>query len=118
MTTKCYLVLYLHMHQPYYKNLRTESYLLPWVRLHALRNYADIPSLQEHYPEVRITYNLVPSLVEQIQDYTSGTTDEFEILSKTPADDLTENQKRFLLSNFFQLNRPTQIEPVPRFRGD
>ncbi|HUX08457.1 MAG TPA: glycoside hydrolase family 57 protein [Acidobacteriota bacterium] len=115
MSKRCYLIIYLHMHQPFYKNLRTGEYMLPWVRLHALRNYADIPSLQQKYEGIKITYNLVPSLVEQIQDYASGATDHFERMSRMPADELLEEDKRFILSNFFQLNH-RQIKPVPRFR--
>jgi alpha-amylase/alpha-mannosidase (GH57 family) len=116
MTNKCYLLFYLHMHQPFYKNLKTGRYLLPWARLHALRNYADIPALQEKYPGVKITYNLVPSLVEQILDYASGATDGFEEASLTPAEELTEDGKRFILADFFQLNRRAQIDPVLRLR--
>ena len=116
MQTRCYLILYLHMHQPYYKNPRTGEYLLPWVRLHALRNYADIPTLQEKYPGVAVTYNLVPSLVEQLLDYANGATDEFERVSNKAAEELSDAEKRFLLSNFFQLNRLTQIDSVDRYR--
>jgi alpha-amylase/alpha-mannosidase (GH57 family) len=116
MDKKCCLILYLHMHQPYYKNLRTGEYLLPWVRLHALRNYADIPSLQEKYPRVRVTYNLVPSLVEQIEDYAAGASDRFEEVSRIPAEELSDEDRRFILCNFFQLHRERQIDTVPRFR--
>lgn len=116
MNKKCYLVLYLHMHQPFYKNLRTGRYDLPWVRLHALRNYADIPNLQRQYPEIRITYNIVPSLIEQILDYASGAEDSFAEVSRKPAEELTEDDKKFLLSNFFQLNTATQIDPLHRYR--
>ena len=116
MSPRCRLIFYLHMHQPYYKNLRTGEYLLPWARLHALRNYADIPVLQERYPGVTLTYNLVPSLVEQILDYAAGAEDGFESVSRIPADSLEEQDLRFILSNFFQLHREGQIECVPRFR--
>ena len=116
MSTRCYLILYLHMHQPFYKNLRTGDYLLPWARLHALRNYADIPSLQERYPNVRITYNLVPSLIEQILDCAGGAEDGFERASRVDADVASDDDKRFILSNFFQLDLEGQIRPVPRFR--
>ena len=33
------VVLLWHMHQPYYKNLVTNEYRLPWVRLHASKDY-------------------------------------------------------------------------------
>jgi alpha-amylase/alpha-mannosidase (GH57 family) len=115
LEVKCYLMLLLHMHQPYYKDLRSGEYLLPWVRLHALRNYADIPAFQLKYPETKITYNLVPSLIEQIKDYAEGADDQFLALTRLPAATLTEGNKRDILTNFFQINRATHINPFPRY---
>ena len=37
MTTLCFLW---HMHQPFYKDLWSGEYKLPWTRLHALKDYA------------------------------------------------------------------------------
>ena len=36
---KIRLVLLWHMHQPFYKDMVTGEYRLPWVRLHALKDY-------------------------------------------------------------------------------
>jgi alpha-amylase/alpha-mannosidase (GH57 family) len=61
-----------HMHQPYYKDLVTGSYRLPWVRLHALKDYYGMVKLLDEFPDVHQTFNLVPSLITQIQDYVCG----------------------------------------------
>ncbi len=66
------LVFLWHMHQPYYKDLVTGQYRLPWVRLHALKDYYGMVKLLDEFPEVHQTFNLVPSLIAQIQDYVSG----------------------------------------------
>jgi alpha-amylase/alpha-mannosidase (GH57 family) len=116
MATRLHLCILLHMHQPFYKTLRDGIYHMPWARLHALRNYYDMPALQEEFPGLNITWNLVPGLVEQLRDYAAGASDGFEAVSRIPAADLDEGQKRFLLSNFFQLNRRWQIDEFPRFR--
>ena len=58
-----------HQHQPFYKNALDGSYLLPWVRLHALKDYYGMVSLLRDFPKVRQNFNLVPSLLIQIQDY-------------------------------------------------
>jgi len=58
-----------HMHQPYYRNPLNGEYSLPWVRLHALKGYYDMISLLEDYPAIRQTFNLVPSLIRQLNDY-------------------------------------------------
>jgi len=53
----------LHMHQPYYKDDLTSTYLLPWVRLRSAKDYYKMPALLDGYPKLRATFNLVPSPV-------------------------------------------------------
>src|ERR1700730_15241922 len=75
-----------HMHQPYYKDDLTSTYLLPWVRLRSAKDYYKMPALLDGYPKLRATFNLVPSLLAQIEDYgkeESG--DLFLNLSPRPA---------------------------------
>ena len=52
-----------HMHQPYYEDLVTGEHLLPWVRLHALKDYYGMAALTREFPDVRVTFNMVPSLL-------------------------------------------------------
>ena len=58
-----------HQHQPYYKNKLTGMYELPWVRVHAMTEYVDSPGILSQYPGTQVTYNLVPSFLEQLVDY-------------------------------------------------
>ena len=58
-----------HQHQPYYKNKLTGMFELPWVRVHAMTEYVDSPGILAQYPETQVTYNLVPSFLEQLVDY-------------------------------------------------
>src|SRR6478609_6720322 len=39
-----------HMHQPYYKDLVSGEYRLPWVRLHALKDYYGLVKLLDEFP--------------------------------------------------------------------
>ena len=49
MTTLCFLW---HMHQPFYKDLWTGEYKLPWTRLHALKDYAGMNEVfREFFPD-------------------------------------------------------------------
>ncbi|MCW8919638.1 MAG: glycoside hydrolase family 57 protein [Gammaproteobacteria bacterium] len=66
---KINLVLYWHMHQPEYRNLRTGEYYLPWTYLHAIKDYVDMAAHLERYPAARAVVNFVPTLLEQIDDY-------------------------------------------------
>lgn len=58
-----------HQHQPYYKNKLTGMFELPWVRVHAMTEYVDSPGILAQYPGTQVTYNLVPSFLEQLVDY-------------------------------------------------
>lgn len=105
-----------HMHQPYYKDVKTNQYQMPWVRLHGLKDYFDMVAILDDYPSIRQTFNLVPSLIEQIQDYASNQVyDEHLLLTEKPAKDLTEAEKEKILSSFFNCNQKTMIYPHPRF---
>jgi len=105
-----------HMHQPYYKDAKTGQYQMPWVRLHGLKDYYDMVAVLDDFPQIRVTFNLVPSLVEQIQDYAENPVyDEHLLLTEKPAHDLTSVEKEKILSSFFNCNPQTMIHPHTRF---
>ena len=68
------LAIILHMHQPYYKNIESGFYELPWVRVHGSHEYIDSPGILGMYPGTNVTYNIVPSLIEQLEDYSDPST--------------------------------------------
>jgi alpha-amylase/alpha-mannosidase (GH57 family) len=114
-----------HMHQPYYRNPLTGEYSLPWVRLHALKGYYDMISLLEDYPAIRQTFNLVPCLIRQLDDYArEEARDVFLEYSRRPAEDLAPDEKKFILANFFMCYWETMVKPYPAYwdllkkRGD
>ncbi|HEU5360721.1 MAG TPA: glycoside hydrolase family 57 protein [Candidatus Deferrimicrobiaceae bacterium] len=113
---KLYLCFLWHMHQPYYKDPETGTYILPWVRLHAIKDYVALPRIFREFPGVRHTFNLVPSLLIQVQDYVeNGAEDVFLTLSRKNSLDLTKKEEEFLLRNFFSAHPPTMILPQPRY---
>src|SRR5215470_2812686 len=106
-----------HQHQPFYKDLVTGQYRLPWTRLHALKDYYGMVKLLEEFPNVHQTFNLVPSLITQIQDYVSGAAqDPFLEVAAKPAKDLTLEERRFALRYLFQANSVNVIGRYPRYR--
>ena len=106
-----------HQHQPYYKDLVTGEYRLPWVRLHALKDYYGMVKLLDEFPNVHQTFNLVPSLMTQIQDYVDGAAhDPFFDVAAKPARDLTAAEHRFALQYLFQANPIHMIGRYPRYR--
>ena len=114
--SKLYVAFVWHMHQPYYKDPDTGVYLMPWVRLHACKDYYDMAAILEDFPDIHQTFNLVPSLVEQIREYTSGAVDRGMVLTRKPPSDLTEDEKVEMLSTFFMANRERLILPHRRFK--
>ena len=110
------VVILWHQHQPYYKDLVTGEYRLPWVRLHALKDYYGMVKLLDEFPEVHQTFNLVPSLITQIQDYANGSAqDPFFRVASRPANDLTPEERRFALQYLFQANPDHLIRRYPRY---
>jgi len=106
-----------HMHQPFYKDLVTGEYRLPWVRLHALKDYYGMIKLLDEFPGIHQTFNLVPSLITQIQDYVSGSAhDPFLDVAAKPAADLSLSERQFALQYLFQAQLERMIGRYPRYR--
>jgi alpha-amylase/alpha-mannosidase (GH57 family) len=112
-----YVMLLWHMHQPFYKDLAENLYTMPWVRLHGLKDYYGMVSMLSEFPSVRVTVNMVPSLVAQLQDYGQGKArePEFETVCK-PAADLTPEERSHLLEIAFQLNWENLLNRYARFK--
>ncbi len=104
------------MHQPYYGDAVTGEQLLPWVRLHALKDYFGMVELLREFPKVRVTFNLVPSLLVQLDALATGRgRDRYFDLAMKPAHELTPDDRAFLVANFFHAQRGRMIDPHPRY---
>jgi len=113
---KVYLAFLWHQHQPMYKNPSTGVYELPWVRLHAVKDYYDTAAILDEFPKIKSNFNLVPSLLTQLDDYAKKTArDRFMDLTLKNADNLSEEEKIFILHNFFMANWETMVYPHPRY---
>ena len=105
------------MHQPFYKDLVSGEYRLPWVRLHALKDYYGMVKLLEEFPQIHQNFNIVPSLVAQIEDYNSGTfKDPFWDVAAKPASELSLDERNFALTYLFQAHGERMIGRYPRYR--
>lgn len=101
-----YLSIIWHQHQPiYYKDPVTGVYEKPWVRVHAAKDYVDMAAMLKNYPDIHVTFNLTPSLISQLDDFQAGAKDLYWVTAEVPADQLTDEQKQFLLDRFFDTNR-------------
>lgn len=116
MTAPLDVVFIWHMHQPYYKDTVRNEYVLPWTYLHGIKDYYDMPAIVEDTPGARAVFNLVPSLIEQLLDYAAGTAvDPFLLKGQQEPATMSDDDKVFLLENFFSANRQRMIEPHRRY---
>jgi alpha-amylase/alpha-mannosidase (GH57 family) len=105
-----------HMHQPQYRDPETGLYVLPWTRLHATKDYYGMVKLFEEFPAFHATFNMVPSLCMQLEEYASGTFNEpWFALAFKKTENLTRDDKSEILGRAFQLNHERLMSRWPRF---
>jgi alpha-amylase/alpha-mannosidase (GH57 family) len=117
-----------HMHQPWYKVGENGSYILPWVYLHALKDYSDMAAHLERHPAMRAVVNFTPVLLLQLEDYVERLRQHLDtgsMIGDTLLDYLagtqsipTDTQKRAeLAAACLRAHRETMIDPWPHFAG-
>jgi alpha-amylase/alpha-mannosidase (GH57 family) len=105
-----------HMHQPYYEDLATGEHILPWVRMHALKDYYGMVALLREFPRVKLTFNLVPSLLVQLEAYAEERARDHHLeLGLKPAASLTDADRAQILAEFFHASRGRMIDAHPRY---
>src|SRR5687768_11131113 len=104
------LAFFWHQHQPYYPDDVAHENLMPWVRLHGVKDYYGMALHLLEVPEMRCTINLVPSLLDQIRAYTDRNgSDRHLNVARIPADGLSRDQALFLLDNSFMCSYDQMI---------
>jgi alpha-amylase/alpha-mannosidase (GH57 family) len=113
---RVHLVVLWHMHQPQYRDPETGRYVLPWTRLHALKDYWGMVEMLREFPNFHATFNVVPSLGMQLEEYASGNFIEpwFSLAFKN-AEELTREDKAEIIARAFQVNHERLMSRWPRF---
>jgi len=107
---KLSIAFYWHMHQPVYQLNAYSDYLMPWVRLHAVKDYLDMVLLVKDFKKLKLNFNLVPVLLDSLIDYgEKGYHDIHSRLTVTSISELTNDDKEFILNNFFDANFSSMI---------
>ena len=126
MHKKLNIVICWHMHQPWYRQGLNGSYHLPWVYLHAIKDYADMAWHLERNPEMRCVVNFAPVLLEQIDDYAQSIRQLMEEgvpspepllnylsgITSIPTEPAARQQ---LIQACRRANKSTMIAPYPKF---
>ena len=115
------LVFLWHMHQPDYRDYATGDFMLPWVYLHAIKDYTDMAFHLEQYPQVKAVVNFVPVLLDQLEDYehqfaTGQLRDPLlRLLARENLNDLSEAERDLVFDSCFRSNHHKMIEPYPTY---
>ncbi len=120
-------VLCWHMHQPWYQEGIDGDYRLPWVYLHAIKDYEDMVAHLEAHPKMKVVVNFAPVLLEQLDDYASQLKNwlDDDLAMKDPMLNLLAGKKPIpesaseryqLLCNCQKANAEKMIDPYPDFK--
>lgn len=121
-SSKLYLNLYWHMHQPDYRDTLTGEYVLPWTYLHAIKDYTDMAYHLETNPAARVTFNFVPVLLEQLEDYsqqfkTGSIRDPLlALLGKRNLDAISQDQCRLIVDSCFKSHHEKMLAPFAHYQ--
>ncbi|MCB5184251.1 glycoside hydrolase [Methylobacillus gramineus] len=119
---KLYLNLYWHMHQPDYRDTITGEYVLPWTYLHAIKDYTDMAFHLESNPQARATFNFVPVLLDQLEDYVeqfdSGNIRDplLVLLNKEDMKILTLDERCLILESCFKGHHEKMLAPFEHYQ--
>ncbi|GKS68515.1 alpha-amylase/alpha-mannosidase, GH57 family [Nitrosomonas sp. PY1] len=119
---KLNLVFLWHMHQPDYRDHATQEFVLPWVYLHAIKDYTDMAYHLETHPQVKAVVNFVPILLDQLDDFAQQFSTGkmrnplLKQLSNPRLEDISIQERIYLLDSCFLSNHENMLKPYPSYR--
>lgn len=115
-TKKLSIAFYWHMHQPVYQITPDSDYIMPWTRLHAVKDYLDMLTILKNHPNIKLNFNIVPILIDSFIRYGElGYHDLHSRLTVKPVEELTDEDKNFIINNFFDANYQFMIMPLKEY---
>ena len=137
-----YLNIIWHQHQPLYLDPGSDQLQGPWVRTHATKDYYDMTSALERYPNIHFTVNLTSSLLHQLEEYyvnrlrpyvdvkkgrvnaakflaaNAGKTDPWIDLALKPTSEFGKKDNEFLMTNIWNAFgiSDVMIERFPEYK--
>lgn len=103
------------MHQPVYEIEGT--YLMPWARLHAVKDYLDMILVLEKFPNLKLNFDVVPALMDTIVNYINGYHDIHSELTVSDTEKLSDEEKSFILNNFFSPKFETMLYKSENYKA-
>jgi len=119
---KLCLNLYWHMHQPDYRDIVTNEYVLPWTYLHAIKDYSDMAYHLEANPAARVSFNFVPILLEQLEDYSQQFKQNdirdplLALLVENNLAEISPEQCHLIVQSCFKSHHEKMLSPFPHYQ--
>lgn len=114
------LVFLWHMHQPDYRDYASGDFVLPWVYLHAIKDYTDMAYHLERHPGMHVVLNFVPILLDQLEDYTdqfaTGKIRDPLLRLLVHKDTLSIAERQLVLDSCFRSSHTKMIAPYPVYK--
>ena len=116
MDVKLKLSFLWHMHQPDYADA-SGMQRMPWVFLHAIKDYYDMPWMLSHYPNLQATFNLTPTLIRQLKRYEAYGYEKDTFLQQwiQRTETLDEKTKNALIKVCRSAPYDTMVKPLARY---
>ena len=116
------LVFLWHMHQPDYRDYSSGDFLLPWVYLHAIKDYSDMAYHLEQHPQMKVVVNFVPVLLDQLEDYqqqfdTGNIRDPLlRLLARENLNDASDAERDLIIDSCFRSDHNKMVAPYPFYK--
>jgi len=105
-----------HMHQPDYRD-QNGIMQMPWVFLHAIKDYYDMPWMMARHEGIKATFNITSPVIEQLKLYYNDPQNSDRFLSlwfKSPSF-LEEEERKWLIKLCKSTQFDTMVKPFPKY---
>lgn len=122
MTKPVDLVFLWHMHQPDYRDYASGDFRLPWVYLHAIKDYSDMAYHLESHPDMKAVVNFVPVLLDQLEDYqeqfASGQIRDplLRLFARENLSDISDAERDLIVDSCFRSDHNKMVAPYPFYK--
>jgi alpha-amylase/alpha-mannosidase (GH57 family) len=119
---KLLICLYWHMHQPDYRDSISHEYVLPWTYLHAIKDYSDMVFHLENNVKARVSFNFVPILLDQLEDYTAQFKSKkihdplLALLGRPSLEGLSTEQCQLIVESCFKSHHEKMLSPYAEYQ--
>ena len=105
-----------HMHQPDYRDANGVMQM-PWVFLHAIKDYYDMPWMMARHSGIKATFNITAPLIEQLKLYYDGAQryDKFLTLWLSDPYFLEEKDRNWIIKLCKSTQYDTMVKPFERY---